>query len=91
MVNVVVLQGAAIPGSGSVFYLQILGGSFSGAHDVEVRVSGSVAEYVQTVIESGLLCVVKGQYVPSASQSYVQAESVAFLRDKLDSGDPLWG
>jgi hypothetical protein len=88
MINVVVVQGAAVPGTASVFYLQINGGSFTGAHDVEVHISGSVSDYVQTVVQSGLLCVVKGRYIPSGN--YIEAESVSFLRSKLGSGDQLW-
>jgi hypothetical protein len=88
MINVVVLQGTAIPGTSSVFYLQISGDVFTGSHDVEVRMSGSVAGYVQTVIETGLLCVVKGKYV--AKEKYIVAEAVFLLRGKLNIGDPLW-
>jgi hypothetical protein len=88
MTNVVVLQGAAIPGTNSAFYLQISGSSFTGSKDVEVRMSGGVAEYVQKVIATGLLCVVKGRYVPN--EKYIMAESVSLLRDKLDIGGPMW-
>jgi hypothetical protein len=91
VVNVVILQGAAVPGTGSVFHLQIEGGGFSGTVGegcVEVRMSGDVAEYVRTVIQSGLLFVVKGRYVTAGK--YIEAESVSALRDKLDVGDSLW-
>jgi hypothetical protein len=88
MINVVVLQGAAVPGSGSVFYLQIAGAAFSGEKDVEIHVGGEVAAYVKTVIQAGLLCIVKGKYVPGAL--YVEGETVSFLRDKKNIGDKLW-
>jgi hypothetical protein len=88
MINVVVLQGAAVPGTDSVFYLQIQGETFSGAHDVEIHMSGGVAAYVKTALRAGLLCVVKGRYVPSGG--CVEAESVSLLRDQLSMGDPLW-
>jgi hypothetical protein len=88
MINVVALQGAAVPGTATVFYLQINGPVFTGATDVEVRMEGGVAEYVQTAIKRGLLCVVKGRYVPA--ENYVAAESVALLRDQLEDGEPLW-
>jgi hypothetical protein len=87
MTNVAVLQGAAVPDSAGVFYLQ-LGGLFSGAKDAKIVVSGAVAEYVSRTIESGLLCFVKGSYVPSGN--HIQADSVAFLRDKAGAGEPLW-
>jgi hypothetical protein len=89
MINVVALQGAAVPGDDSVFYLQIQGSVFSGARDAEIRMSGGVAAYVKTAIKSGLLCVVKGRYVPAGN--YVEAESVSLLRDRLAAGDPMWG
>jgi hypothetical protein len=88
MINVVALQGAAVPGTDSVFYLQIQGETFSGARDAEIHMTGGVAAYVKTAIRSGLLCVVKGSYVPSGN--YIEAESVALLRDQLAAGDPLW-
>jgi hypothetical protein len=71
-----------------VFYLQIHGGSFDETRDVEIHASGAVAEYVDKTLQSGLLCVAKGSYVPSGN--YIEADSVAFLRDKLGIGDPLW-
>jgi hypothetical protein len=89
MVNVVVLQGAAVPGTDAVFYLQIAGSVFTGAKDAEIHVSGDVAAYVKTVIKRGLLCVVKGAYVPAGN--YVEADSVSFLRDRLEDGASLWG
>lgn len=89
MINVIALQGAAVPGTDSVFYLQLHGATFTGAQDAEIRVSGGVAEYVATAIKSGLLCVVKGRYVPAGN--YIEAESVSLLRDRLSPGDPLWG
>lgn len=88
MINVVAMQGAAVPGGASAFYLQINGPVFAGAKDVEVRVEGSVAEYVQAAMQPGLLCVVKGRYVPEGG--YVAAEAVSFLRDKLELGEELW-
>jgi hypothetical protein len=88
MINVVALQGAAIPGAGSVFYLQIEGPAFTGKKDVEIHVGGEVAAYVQTVIQAGLLCIVKGKYVPDAL--YIEGETVSFLRDKKNIGDKLW-
>jgi hypothetical protein len=88
MINVVALQGAAVPGTDSVFYLQTQGPVFSGARDAEIHMAGGVAAYVKTVIQSGLLCVVKGRYVPAGN--YIEAESVALLRDRLAAGDPLW-
>lgn len=88
MVNVVVLQGAAVPESSSVFYLQIGGETFSGSKDAKVLVSGAVAEYVGRTIKAGLLCFVKGSYVPSGN--YVEAETVAFMRDKLETGGVMW-
>jgi hypothetical protein len=88
MMNVVALQGAAVPGGASVFYLQINGSVFSGAKDVEVRVEGAVAEYVQTAMQPGLLCIVKGRYVPD--ENCVAAEAVSFLRDKRGYGEELW-
>jgi hypothetical protein len=89
MVNVALLQGAAVPETDAVFYLQMFGLEFTGAKDAEIHVSGDVAVYVKTVIQSGLLCVVKGRYVPAGN--YIDAESVSFLRDQLKEGDPLWG
>jgi hypothetical protein len=88
MINVVALQGAAVPGTDSVFYLQIQGDVFSGAQDAEIHVSGGVAAYVKTALRSGLLCVVKGRYVPAGN--YIEADSVSLLRAQLAEGDPLW-
>jgi hypothetical protein len=88
MINVIALQGAAMPGSASAFFLQITGPTFMGKKDVEVHVNGEVADYVQTVIQDGLLCVIKGRYVPG--ETYVDAETVSFLRDKKKIGDEIW-
>jgi hypothetical protein len=91
VVNVVVIQGAVISGAGSAFFLQIDGEVFSSsvsAGSVSVKASGEVAEYVATVIQSGLLCVVKGRYVPAGN--YIEAEAVSMFRDKLEEGDPMW-
>jgi hypothetical protein len=71
MVNVIVLQGAAIPDSKDIFYLQIRSGAFVGAEEVIVAVFGDVAEYVSKTIQRGLMCCVKGAYVPSAN--YIRA------------------
>jgi hypothetical protein len=88
MINAVVLQGAAIPGSASAFFLQITGPTFTAKKDVETRVSGEVAGYVQTVIQTGLMCVVKGKYLPG--NTYIEAETVSFLRDKKNIGETMW-
>jgi hypothetical protein len=88
MVNVVVLQGAAVPDSGSAFYLQIQSGAFAGAKEAKIAVFDDVAAYVSKTIQRGLMCIVKGVYVPSGN--YIKAESVAFLRDKLSDGDQMW-
>jgi hypothetical protein len=88
MVNVVILQGAIVPGTDSVFYLQINGNKFEGARDVEVHMAGDVASYVKTVIQSGLLCVLKGRYVPDGN--YIEAESVSLLKDLLERGESMW-
>jgi hypothetical protein len=88
MTNVIVLQGADIPGSASAFFIQITGPVFTGKKDVEAHISGEVAAYVQTVIQAGLLCVIKGKYVPGAT--YIDAETVSFLRDKKNIGDEIW-
>jgi hypothetical protein len=89
MTNVVVLQGAAIPGSASAFFMQITGPTFTGKKDVEAHISGEVAAYVQTVIQEGLLCIIKGKYVPG--ETYIDVETVSFLRDKKNAGDEMWG
>jgi hypothetical protein len=88
MVNVVVLQGAAVPAFSDYFYLQITGGGFAETREAKIVMSGAVAEYVAKTMQSGLLCIVKGAYVPSGN--YIQAESVAFLQDKLELGDQMW-
>jgi hypothetical protein len=88
MVNTVVLQGAAVPATDSVFYLQIQGETFSGAQDAEIHMAGGVAAYVKTALRSGLLCIVKGSYVPAGN--YIEADSVSLLRAQLAEGDPLW-
>jgi hypothetical protein len=88
LINVVALQGASIPDSMFKFYLQITGPAFEERKDVEIHVGGDVASYVQTVIKSGLLCVIKGKYVPG--ELYIEAETVSFLRDKKDIGDAMW-
>jgi hypothetical protein len=88
MTNVVVLQGAAIPGTDTVFYLQINGEEFTESKDAEIRMSGDVAKYVGTIIQPGLLCVAKGKYVPAGN--YIEAESASFLRDRKNIGDTMW-
>jgi hypothetical protein len=88
MINVIALQGASIPGTASAFYLQITGPVFTGQQDVEIHIGGDVAAYVQKTIQTGLLCVVKGKYVPGGL--YIDADAVSFLRDKKNAGDPMW-
>lgn len=86
--NVILIQGAISSGSGSDFYIQNSGATFTAAHEVHCVATGDVAVYASTVVGNrGRVVIVKGAYDPANNRIIV--ETINSTKDSREIGSAM--
>jgi hypothetical protein len=88
MMNVVLIQGAISSGSGSDFYIQNSGATFTAVNEVRCVASGDVAIYAATVVgDRGRIVIVKGAY--DSANNRIIVETINSTKDSREIGSAM--
>jgi hypothetical protein len=88
MMNIALIHGVISSGSGTDFYLQNSGTTFTAANEIHCVASGDVAIYAATVVSTpGRVVVIKGAY--DSANNRILVEMLNSTKDYREIGSPM--